>query len=297
MKLSYLLEKLQEQEAHYSDVVLKVDKSNSTISTIGEIPMNDFAQKQFLQNCLGIPYGFIKELTCDTANKVFLEKIEKFDRPLLLRKDGEVIRGVLSNRYKCLNHSAIVSNVISTIGDLPIQQVHQSNGYMSLRIGESSNEIEPSICINNSELGEAQFSISAMVYRLVCKNGLIAQRNEIMFSKKHMGNIVNIDSERLDHIYHYAVIMVESFKKIKSYPITNPGEEISKMSRMIGLHKCNEELVQDAYIAEPIPTGYGIVNAFTRAAQSYRSSIRDRIWLEREATTIMNHYLKELKAA
>lgn len=140
------------------------------------------------------------ELLCDNVNHWFRANPEK--RMLrTLAGDG---RAFLSNRYQRIENEEIANVALPILADIPDVQIVSSeiterrmyiqavaprvNG--EVKVGD---EVQAGVIISNSEVGCGAVSISAMVWRLVCLNGM---KTTDTFRSYHVGKAVD-DSESL----------------------------------------------------------------------------------------------------
>lgn len=126
----------------------------------------------------------------------------KSERRLLRTVDGR-LRAFLSDRYRPLDNydlTEVVLPVISKLGcrvescelterRLYIKAVNERL-QADIKVGDA---VQAGIVISNSEVGCGSVSIEPMVFRLVCRNGMIA--NEMSMRKYHVGRGAGGDDE------------------------------------------------------------------------------------------------------
>src|SRR5207244_7939357 len=106
------------------------------------------------------------------------------DKRLIRTLDGNV-RAVLSDRYRRLDNFDLAENVLPILQRLPdarFESVELTETRMYLKVVTPSvryeiapgDVVQAGVVIANSEVGQGTLSVQPLVFRLVCKNGLIA---------------------------------------------------------------------------------------------------------------------------
>ncbi len=120
----------------------------------------------------------------------------------LLRTMGGTARAFLSNRYRRIDNMEIAAAVLPIIGQMEGArfescQITDSRMYMKVVNPRLEAEVVPGdvvqagIIISNSETGMGAVSIQPLVYRLVCKNGMIV--NDARTRRNHVGRVNDMD--------------------------------------------------------------------------------------------------------
>jgi len=111
--------------------------------------------------------------------------------------DGD-IRAILSDRYRRLDNYDLAENVLPILHRLPDArfesvELTETRMYLKVVTPKIGYEIAPGdivqagIVICNSEVGEGTLSVRPLIYRLVCRNGLIASDRALR--KAHLGRV------------------------------------------------------------------------------------------------------------
>lgn len=176
-------------------LALKVTGSD-TSSRYG---INDIAHRQIGQH-LKIPalyYDRMKteypELLVQNVNSWFSRAP---DAKRMLRTMDGVARALLSDRYRRIDNYEVASAVLPIIGGMDGAAVEsceltESRMYLKVVNPRVTAEVVPGdvvqagVIISNSEVGMGSVSVSPLVYRLVCSNGMIAQDGAVR--KYHVG--------------------------------------------------------------------------------------------------------------
>jgi len=225
----------------------------------------------------------------------------------LLRARYGVLRGVLSERYSRLDNEALltsVQQVLETVSSrFETSWFALSDESLHLRLIDPTQKREAlpddglmaGIHIANSEVGKRAVTVDAMVFRLVCSNGLIRlvkgksllyQRHIHLSQDRFAGALETAVGEALGAATSFmdqiAVATRESVKDVE--------EAIKKISGNWNLSQSTEERVLQALLEERSSqqeTLYGVVNAFTNAAQTLPAD--DRYDLEVLAGHLVEH--------
>src|SRR6187549_3813048 len=125
------------------------------------------------------------------------------DRRMVRTLDG-AIRAILSDRYRRLDNYDLAENVLPILQRLPdarFESVELTETKMYLKVVTPCVEyeiapgdvVQAGIVITNSEVGQGTLSVQPLVYRLVCRNGLIASDRAL--HKTHIGRILQVGAE------------------------------------------------------------------------------------------------------
>lgn len=127
------------------------------------------------------------------------------DDKRLIRVAGDKVRAFLSNRYRPLDHFDLAQHVLPIIHELglTVESADITERKMYLKcvnprvqadirpgdhtmLGKGGDIVQAGVIISNSEVGHGSLSVVPLVYRLVCRNGLI--RQELAHRKNHTGD-------------------------------------------------------------------------------------------------------------
>ena len=125
------------------------------------------------------------------------------ERRMIRTLDGQV-RAVLSDRYRRLDHFDLAENVLPILQRLPearFESVELTETKMYLKVVTPRVEyeiapgdvVQAGIVISNSEVGCGTLAVQPMVYRLICRNGMIASDHALR--KTHVGRILQSGDE------------------------------------------------------------------------------------------------------
>jgi len=127
------------------------------------------------------------------------------DRRMIRTLDSQV-RAVLSERYRRLDNYDLAKNVLpilQRLADARFESVELTDTKMYLKIITPRVEyemapgdiVQAGIVITNSEVGCGNLSVQPLVYRLICRNGLIASDRALR--KTHIGRVLQSEEEAI----------------------------------------------------------------------------------------------------
>lgn len=171
-----------------------IDKFSVTDYCHGQIASRLQVPKPFYDRLRGNH----KPLLDITVNTLMYDKPE---RRMLRTMDGHA-RAFLSDRYRRIDNWDLMEQILPLLMEVPNMQVEscdvtERNLYVKAVFPETQAEIttgdivQSGIVIKNSEVGAGALSISPLVYRLVCLNGMISADG---VSKYHLGRRQEEDS-------------------------------------------------------------------------------------------------------
>jgi len=172
---------------------------------IGEIAHSQIAQK------LNIPvkyYDRLRETQPDMLKYNVNELFRREPSMQMIRTLDGTARAFLSDRYRAIDNDMIAEAVLPIIGEwandgaeVMSAEITDRRLYIKVVLPSVQSElsvgdiVQSGIVISNSEVGHGSVSVSPLVYRLVCKNGMI--RNEAGQRKIHVGRVNTADKNHV----------------------------------------------------------------------------------------------------
>lgn len=176
---------------------------------IGTQPLSDHAFAQ-LMGRIGIPTGFAREQLETSSEedskwrhasieRLVRDHLEHTNALFLVRHLGGLVRGVLSNSFRRLDCRPMLLaflEVVNELGGVPVDaRLTETRLVVRVVIPEV---FEPSpgeyvvygLELSNSDFGAGEYQISIFVLRLVCLNGMTAEKE---LSKRHLGSRLSMD--------------------------------------------------------------------------------------------------------
>ena len=186
-------------ESSCGEVLLRVIDNNGQ-DCIEPLDIGINAHRQIAAH-LSIPTKYYEKMQAEDPELLSINVNSWFERSpasrMLRVLDGRA-RAFLSNRYKRLDHYQIAETVIPVIAqmeDVRFEscEITEDRMYMKAVNPRVQAEVSPGdivqagVIISNSEVGLGSESVQPLVYRLVCKNGMIV--NEAATKRNHIGRV------------------------------------------------------------------------------------------------------------
>jgi hypothetical protein len=229
------------------------------------------------------------------------------ERRMIRTLDGDA-RAYLSERYRRLDNYDLAQAVLPVLADLgqgamrvESAEITSSRFYLKAIFPRVENEVgvgdpvQSGILISNSEIGVGALQISPLIFRLVCKNGLIAADSSM--KRYHVGRAGGSEEEayelfsdktlKADDAAIFgkvqdlvrAAITGESFAKIvdKMKESTrrgiegNPVKAVEVLANRLGFSEAEAGGILKHLTGGGSLTQYGLLNAVTRYAQDVAS--------------------------
>jgi hypothetical protein len=260
-----------------------------------EYALSDTATLQLCQK-LEIPVRYYRRLSEDMQAVVANYDLSRQDgRSFLLRGKGQWIRAFLSDEYVAYNNAEIaetvehlLNNRALTIKSFVLEETHMFLKIISEEIWDVESGLKAGIMIGNSEVGMGSVSVEPFVFRKPCTNDLIVAR-EKSFRHAHIHltshELTRRMAEAISEGFSVASAVLDAFLRTRDEPVIDPLETIRKIAEARKFSQRFTDEALSGYLAEPESTRFGIINAFTRAAQ-WLSSLQ-RIEMERFAGTLL----------
>ena len=214
-----LAQEIQRQAGLKADYVAPVQSlsvvSNDTttleVADTGSYPITPVAHRQ-ISGHLGVPADFYDRLLSgtsvlrdpyDPSRSLYESTINSLlqarpaDERRLVRTLDSHARAFLSDRYRPLDHDEILERVLPALGEFDLDwsqsslEVTEQRLYMKLvnpRVEADvtvGDPVQAGVLVTNSETGMGSFSVTPLVFRLVCRNGMI--RQDFSKRKYHTG--------------------------------------------------------------------------------------------------------------
>ena len=318
--------------ANTGDIKMVVTKPNDRgfrfpclrLSGLSQFGINDIAHDQ-IGTKIGIPTKYYNRMLTEqpellaTNVNTWLQK--EPSKRMVRTLDGKV-RAFLSDRYRRIDNFEIAQAIFPIISDMPDASVEsceltERRMYLKVVNPRITTEIVPGdvvqsgILISNSETGLGSVSVMPLVYRLVCKNGMIAADSGK--KKYHVGRTNDADdnyqifrSETIDADDKAFIMKLQDivratadsvqFERIVSVMRTGTTAKITSddvpgvvelASKAFGIQEKESSGVLDYLIRGGDLSLYGLANAVTQQAQDVDSYDRSTE-LEMTAWSMLN---------
>lgn len=214
--------------------------------------------------------------------------------------DGKT-RAFLSDRYKMLDNFDLAEAVLPVLSEIPDAKIEsceltERRMYIKalfprvegeLKVGDL---VQSGVVISNSEIGQGSLRVEPLVYRLVCKNGMISNMSNRTY---HLGKALGLEDNARE-IYRNETITADNkafWMKIQDTVRASVDQKgfdliIKEMQRTMGMEMEADpvtviERVQKRFLFTDNETGlvtrhligegelnaFGLLNAITRTSQ------------------------------
>lgn len=225
------------------------------------------------------------------------------ERRWLLRCKHGTLRAILSERYACFDHPALLEAMAGTVnGRFQVDWCALSEDSLHVRLLDPTltrealpgDRLMAGLHIANSEVGKRAVTVDALVYRLVCQNGLVRLvKGKSLLYQRHVALSPDRFQTALAEAVTEALMQSSGFMERLVMATTTPVPDMDKMllslAQRWSLPKAMQESIRDGLLQSPAgqqETLYGLVNAVTRAAQTLNAD--DRHALETLAGTLLD---------
>lgn len=267
---------------------------------VGEYGITNLARRQLAEK-LKIPFTYFERMRTEQPglldHNVNTWLQTDSERRMIRTLDGQV-RAVLSDRYRRLDNYDLAENVLpilQRLADARFESVELTETKMYLKVITPRVEyeiapgdvVQAGIAIMNSEVGHGTLSVQPLVYRLVCRNGLIASDRALR--KTHVGRILQQEEEAItvfrddtlaadDKAFFLkvrdvveAAVSEATFRQVaqkmqKTLDIKLTGDPVKAVEVLANRYTLNESEragVLRHLIVEGDLSAYGLVNAVT----------------------------------
>lgn len=262
---------------------LSVGETGQLVSTNGgpapeSFRLSELATTQLCER-LGIPVPYYRRLPATMKATVANFDLGRLgDRPFLLRGKAQHVRAFLSGEYVAYDNRQIadtVENLVRSdairIKAFVLEETHCFLKIVSEELIEPVSGLKAGIMIGNSEVGMGSISIEPFVFRKACTNDLVVSA-EKAFRHAHIHftprELTYRMAEAIGDGFMVAAKVLDAFLKTKEEPIPDPLAVIRKIAEERKMSQKLADEVVARYATEPEPNRYGLINAFTAAAQT-----------------------------
>ena len=199
MKEDYLVDtRSLQMEPYDSQIYLHMFDGNT--EPVEPMQVNTIAHRQFGTH-LKIPAPYYDRMLTEKPELLAANVnawLQHSPSKRLLRTMGGTARAFLSNRYRRIDNMEIATAVLPIIGQMEGArfescQITDSRMYMKVVNPRLEAEVVPGdivqagVIISNSETGLGAVSVQPLVYRLVCRNGMVVNDRRARTRRNHVG--------------------------------------------------------------------------------------------------------------
>lgn len=335
-----LYQRLEEQRENRKDMIadtrsLVVNSSDGistlSVSTGNDIlsySVSDVAHRQIADR-LGIPFKYYDRMRLeypDLLDRNINGWLQKNPEKRMLRTLDGRLRAFLSDRYRRLDNLELVDHVLPVIAQMKGCSIEscditETHLYMKIINRTMKAELTPGdvvqagFVISNSEIGLGALKVEPLVYRLVCKNGMISK--DLAHKKYHAGRQVE-DTDAAYELYSDETLAADDkayFLKVQDivsaavdearFNLTvdkmrvsmnvqtgdNPVKTVEVLGDKYILNKTERATILRHFIMSNDYTAFGLVNAVTRSSQDI-SDYNRATELERLGGTLLDESVR-----
>jgi len=212
------------------------------------------------------------------------ERANSANEQWLLRAKGDTVRAVLSSTYSALDNRLLFETLAPLIHPrLRVDWFALSDETLHLRLIDPTktrevlpgDDLSVGVHISNSEVGARALCVDALVYRLVCSNGLIALvKGQSLLRRRHVHmaplRFQAAIAEAVESAFTTAESFLERLRDSTRQNVPDPESAIEKIGERWGLSEPVREAAKVALWREEASvreSAFGLVNAFTGVAQ------------------------------
>ncbi len=268
----------------------------------GEVPAFSLSDIATLQMCqrLEIPAKYFRRLPNEMKAMVANYDLTRQNgKAFLLRGKSDWIRAFLSSEYVAYNNAEIAETVESLLGkgavsikSFVLEEAHMYLKIISEEIWDVESGLKAGIMIGNSEVGMGSVSVEPFVFRKPCTNDLIvSQEKSFRHAPIHLTSfeLTRRMAAAVSEGFRVSSSILERFLKAREEPVVEPLEVIRRIAAERKFSQKLTDEVVSSYLVEPEPNRFGLINAFTNAAQ--RMAPLQRIEMERFAGRLLGEAL------
>jgi hypothetical protein len=287
-----------DRRAYGEEVRVKQDGFLELTDAMGgsrQLALSETATSQLCQR-LSIPVLYYRRLPGELRAALANHDLDRLkENAYLLRGKDEWVRAFLSTDYVAYNNAHVSETVQEllkganvTVKSFVLEETHLYLKVVSDDLVDPDYGLKAGIMIGNSEVGLGSVSVEPFVFRLACTNDLVVSREQ---SFRHPHTRLSLDELRkgtalaISIAFKVATGVLDAFLKTREEPIVDPVATIRELAEARKLSRKFADEVVSSYAAEPEPTRFGVINAFTRAAQ--KLGPLHRIEVERFAGTLI----------
>jgi len=292
------------QAGHQDSRVVPATLSLDIDGIGGTYDINDHAHRQIADR-LKIPGRYYERmrtdapgLLADNVNTWFRRNPE---RRMVRTLDGRA-RAFLSNRYRRIDNDMVASAVLPELQGFNIESAEITERRFYIKAVNPALErevgvgdvVQAGVVIQNSEIGSGAFAVSVMMYRLVCKNGMITPS---ALRRHHVGRRIGHDGDDARELFQddtlrtddRALVMkmrdtVRAAASAPEFDAVLERVRAAQAERITDVAKAVETLTNEHTLSGDESAGvlrhlieggdlstWGMVNAVTRMAQDVES--------------------------
>lgn len=273
--------------------------AGASTRSAGPLVLKEHALKQLCAR-IGVPFSFFNK--CPPALQEFnvawfMQNMEQEKDVMLRIVKTNQVRAIVSDRYAPFDDIElfrILSDFMDGTEEVVFNSFEELSSHVRITWPSKAEEIQPGdvveqgLHIANSEVGMRSVTIMGVVYRLKCKNGLVAREKKGGF--RHIGDPERIKGhvqQVIEDVQNDSARLMEKFKRSIEKEIEQPVDAIERLAQDHDLTKEEYKAVLDSFMAEPSRNLFGVVNAVSNSAKRCPDADR-RFEMESLASNVLD---------
>jgi hypothetical protein len=283
------------RNGHKTNVVAPAFENGNVVLTLSDRAITQMCGR------LNIPPRYLKRKMTEAAwhvvDPVIRDDLEKHGDRVLLRLKGTTVRAVLSKKYTRLNNVDIFEDLAALVAErTEIRSMHLDSDGVWIKalfegldfVGADGVKYHVGMMIGNSEVGHRSVTVEPFIYRLSCTNDLVVVQDD-RFRQRH----IYIDRAQLRLGLRKAIAlavragdeMADQIELAINETIEDPLAVIEKVAKKARYSQKFTDEVKERWEDERRENKWGVVNAFTAAAQTLEGD--RRVDVERMAGNLL----------
>jgi len=288
--------------AHWVDLSFQPGRKGVQMAVRGIDRTLSMTPHAFANVCgrLGIPSNYAAGLHPAMAAELMRyeyvrRRLAQSSKGLLIRCYGDLVRGLVSDRYVPLDDISAIEAVHEELAGTAVLVHHFHAGpeltelrlvfpdrcvqlKRTRRVGDI---VGLGLYLRNSEVGESSLAVHVFVLRLVCTNGLIAAhrafyawRHTAIRPERALAELRRAIRRAHDLLPEVAELLDQAAETGLRY---GAQQALVTLARDQGFSDSLTNRVLQAYAADPHDSLFGVVNALTAVARWSRARTRTRL--------------------
>lgn len=243
-----------------------------------------------LATLLKVPKNFLIDCSPHLALSIVQEFLSRRENPLdILTENGTVI-SFLEEGYINLPTEQLLETIQSALGvEVEIAREWAGVEKYSLFITvpdafsvSNDDKINFGVNIRGSLTGKVSTQIKLAYFRVICTNGMTIDEGAWSLPRRALESqavAFQMISESVRVLYEQREAWVERFHQLSAIKVEDPRRALLDLVPHMGLSPRFTDAVVMAYGEEPDQSAWGVLNAFTRAANNVENyEMAERLW-------------------
>lgn len=309
-------------------------KARLVVENEGSYRLNETAMSQ-IGEWAGVPAKYAARMAAEAPELMaqnFNHWLHSADDSRMVRtwrNGSHIARAFLSDRFRRIDNDLVLGTIVETLGaieeqvgriELRSMEVTERRLYIQAVFPRLEGEVgkgdvvQAGVSITNSEIGYGAFSVSPLVFRLVCLNGLIMPDGRLRAN--HVGrrldaeaityqsDTIMADNRALSLKARDTILAAASEATLTSHlgklraltegeQIARPVEAVRVLGNELGLTQERSNRVLESLIKGGDMSRWGVLNALTAQAHDTSLSYDDAYAFEQAGAKVLDLPRKE----